>query len=139
MSAATHQSAKATGATERRFGLSVGGVFLALGLLLAWRDHPTIGTILGVPGALLIAGGLLVPRWLAPVERGWMRFAAVVGAFNARIILGLAYYLVITPVGVVMRLFGRDPLDRRLRTGDSYWRKRPPQPPATRERYARQY
>jgi hypothetical protein len=125
--------------TERRFGLSVGGVFLALGALLAWRNHPTIGTILGVPGALLVLGGLVVPRWLAPVERGWMRFAVVVGAFNARIILGLAYYVVITPVGVVMRLFGRDPLDRRLGTGDSYWRKRPPQPPATRERYARQY
>jgi hypothetical protein len=132
-------SATIPSGTERRFGLSVGGVFLALGALLAWRNHPTIGTILGVPGALLVLGGLVVPQWLGPVERGWMRFAAVAGAFNARIILGLAYYLVISPVGVVMRLFGRDPLDRRLRTGDSYWRKRPPQPPATRERYARQY
>jgi hypothetical protein len=134
-----HGGVTASGGTERRFGLSVGGVFLALGLVLVWREHPTIGSILGVPGALLVLGALVVPRWLGPVERGWMRFAAVVGGFNARIILGLAYYLVITPVGLVMRLCGRDPLDRRLRTGDSYWRKRPPEPPATRERYARQY
>jgi len=130
---------KATGGTERRFGLSVGGVFLALGLLLIWRAHPTIGTVLAVLGGLLVAGGLVVPRWLGPVERGWMRFAGAIGAFNARIILGLAYYLVITPVGIVMRLFGRDPLDRRLGTGDSYWRKRPPEPPPSRERYARQF
>lgn len=124
---------------ERRFGLSVGGVFLALGLLLWWRDHAVIAAVLAVPAGLLVAGALVAPRWLGPVERVWMRFAAAVGAFNARIILGLAYYLVITPVGLVMRLFGRDPLDRRLRTGESYWRRRPAEPAPTRERYARQF
>lgn len=139
MASPAHSTVKVAGATGRRFGLSVGGVFLALSLLLTWRNHPTMSAVLGVPGGLLVAGALFAPRWLGPVERVWMRFAAALGAFNARVILSLAYYLVITPVGLVMRLFGRDPLDRRLRTGDSYWHRRPPEPPPSRERYARQF
>ena len=125
--------------SERRFGFSVGGVFLAIGLFLRWRGYLTVGTGLAVPGGLLILGGLLVPRWLVPVERRWMAVAGAVGAFNARVILSIFYYLIITPVGLVMRLFGRDPLDRRLRTGDSYWQKRSPEQAPSRERYARQY
>ncbi len=90
-------------------------------------------------GSLLVAGGLLVPRWLVPVERGWMWCAATIGAFNARVILTIAYCVLLTPVGLLLRLFRRDPLDRRLRSGDSYWRTRPPEPPPAPERYARQY
>ncbi len=123
----------------RRFGLTVGGVFLAIGLLLLWRGRVVAASIVGTPGALLVLGALVAPGWLVPVERRWMRFAAVAGAFNARLILLLAYFLILSPVGLVMRLVGRDPLDRRLRTAKSYWRKRPPATPPSRERYARQY
>jgi hypothetical protein len=125
--------------TERRFGLTVGGVFVVLGLLFLWRSHATAGTILSALGTTLVLGGLLVPRWLRPVERGWMAVAEVLGAFWARVILGLAYYGVLTPVGFIMRLAGRDPLDRRLRSDESYWKKRPAEPPPSRERYARQF
>jgi hypothetical protein len=122
----------------RRFGLSVGGMLLLIGGLAWWLDHPRLATVLAVPGGLLVLGGLLVPSWLVPVERRWMAVATAIGAFNTRLILTISYYLIVSPVGMLMRLAGRDPLDRRLRTGDSYWRKRPPEPPPTRERYARQ-
>jgi len=122
---------------ERTFGLTVGGLLLLLGLLAAWRSHPYIATVLESLGAILVLGGLLIPSWLAPLRRRWMAMAALMGAFNARVILTVAYYLVVTPVGLMMRLAGRDPLDRRLRTGDSYWHRRAPEPPASRDRYAR--
>ncbi len=124
-------------ALERDFGLMVGGVFLLLALLAAWRSHPWLATLLAFPGGILVLGGLLVPSWLGPVRRRWMAMAAVVGAFNARVILTVAYYLIVTPVGLAMRLFGKDPLDRRLGTGDSYWHRRSPKPQASRDRYAR--
>jgi hypothetical protein len=122
----------------RRFGLSVGGMLLLIATIMWWFDQPRLATVLGSVGGVLFLGGLLVPRWLIPIERRWMAAAAVLGAFNARVILTVSYYVVVTPFGVLMRLVGRDPLDRRLGTGDSYWQKRPAEPPPSRERYARQ-
>jgi hypothetical protein len=110
----------------RRFGLLVGGVFLALGTLSAWRGHVWPPRVLWTVGAVLFVPGLVVPSVLGPVQRGWMRFARVLGEVNARIILTVLFYAVIFPVGCVLRLF-RDPLDRRLDDGRaSNWIRREP-------------
>ena len=112
----------------RRFGLTVGGVFVLLALVSAWRGHTVPPRVLGAAGVLLVAGGLAAPRLLAPIERGWMRFAEVLGRVNTRIVLALVYCLVITPAGLVRRWFD-DPLDRRMRDGrPSVWVKRPRAP-----------
>src|SRR5262249_34198728 len=115
----------------RRVGLTGGGVVLVLrvGLVSRWRGHSVAPLVLGTAGVLLVLPGLLAPRLLAPVERGWMRFAAVMGHVNTRIILTVLYYLVITPVGIVRRWM-RDPLDRAMRDGrPSVWVRRSPRPP----------
>jgi hypothetical protein len=112
----------------RRFGLTVGGAFLVLALISAWRGHWLPPRVLGTAGALLVVGGVAAPRLLAPVERGWMRFAEGLGRVNTRIILALLYWLVITPVGIVRRWLA-DPLDRRMRDGrPSVWITRPREP-----------
>lgn len=91
----------------------------------SWRGHVNAPVVLGAAGALLVAPGLLVPGVLAPVERGWMRLAMVLGAINTRIILTLVYVLVVTPIGVVRR-WRDDPLTRRLGTdARSHWVPRP--------------
>ena len=122
----------------RKFGLSVGGVLLLFAGIAAWRNHPTLAVALAVPAGALLLGALVAPALLVPVERRWMAAAAVLGAFNTRILLTVAYYLLVTPVGLILRVAGRDPLDRRLHSGESYWTRRPPEPPPSRERYARQ-
>lgn len=122
----------------RKFGLSVGSVLLLFATLAHWRGHPTLAMVLAAPGALLVVGGLLAPALLIPVERRWLAVAGIIGAFNTRIILIIAYYLLITPVGLAFRLFRRDPLERHTPTGATYWTRRPPEPPPSRERYARQ-
>ena len=54
-----------------------------------------------------------------------MKFAFVLGWINTRLILGIFFYLILTPVGLIMRLFGRDPLHRKLdRKATTYWEKR---------------
>jgi Saxitoxin biosynthesis operon protein SxtJ len=117
----------------RRFGLTVGGMFLLLGLVSRWRGHAWPPLVLGTAGVLLVVPGLL-----APVERTWMRFAEVMGRVNGRIILTAAYYLVVTPVGIVRRWL-RDPLDRTMRDGrTSVWVRRPAEPP-DRARYRQQF
>ncbi len=122
----------------RRFGLSVGGVFLLLGTVSWWRGHVIAPRVMWTLGGPLVVGGLVAPALLAPVERVWMAMAEVLGRVNTRIILTVLFYLVITPVAWIRRLSG-DPLDRTMRDGRaSNWvkRERTPVDPA---RYRQQF
>jgi len=117
-----------TPAELRRFGCTVGGVFLLLAAISWWRGHQIPPLILGTLGAVLVVPGLLMPAVLGPVERGWMAFAAVLGAINTRILLTLVYVVVVTPIGWLRR-WSEDRLDRSLGTGaTSHWVPREKQP-----------
>ena len=108
----------------RRFGLTVGGIFALLALISWWRGHVVAPSVMGALGVTLVGAGLAAPAALRPVERYWMRGAHVLGEVNARIILTVLFYLVIFPVGWVLRRF-RDPLDRSFTDGRaSLWIKR---------------
>ncbi|MCC6765490.1 MAG: sxtJ [Deltaproteobacteria bacterium] len=122
----------------RTFGLTVGTAFVLFGTISWWRGHEIPPKILWALGASLLVPGLLFPGTLGPVQRGWMAFAAVLGHVNTRMILTVLFYVVITPVGLVMRLF-RDPLDRALDDGRaSHWVKREREP-VEPTRYERQF
>jgi hypothetical protein len=117
-----------TPAELRRFGCTVGGVFLVLAAISWWRGHEIPPLVLATLGTLLVVPGLLFPAVLGPVERGWMAFALVLGAINTRILLTLVYVVVVTPIAWLRRL-SEDPLDRRLGTdATSHWVPREKQP-----------
>jgi len=129
----------ASAAELRRFGLTVGGAFLVLALASWWRGHVLPPRVLAAVGMLLGVPGLVAPAVLAPVQRIWMRAATLLGAANGRLILTALFYLVITPVGFVLRHFVRDPLDRSLADGTaSNWVRRERQP-VERSRYEQQF
>ena len=122
----------------RKFGLTVGGAFAILGAISWWRGHELPPRVLWTVAGLLIVPGALYPAILGPVQRAWMAFATVLGHINTRIILTVLFYLVMTPVGLILRLF-RDPLDRSLRDRrDTQWIKRE-SGPIEPERYERQF
>ncbi|MDH5639498.1 MAG: SxtJ family membrane protein [Nitrospinota bacterium] len=65
------------------------------------------------------------PMALLPFYRVWVKFAMKLAWVNTRLILGLVFYLAITPLGLIMRLFGTDFLDERLdRKASTYWKKK---------------
>ena len=131
--------AGASRAELRRFGLTVGGALLLLALASGWRGHVLPPRVLAAVGMLLAVPGLVAPAVLAPVQRIWMRAATLLGAVNGRLILTALFYLVITPVGFVLRHFVRDPLDRSLTDGTaSNWVGRERQP-VERSRYEQQF
>jgi hypothetical protein len=112
----------------RKFGLTVGGIFLLLGTVSWLRDHTLAPRIFWTLGTLLVVPGAIAPRLLGGVERVWMRMATVLGHINARIILTSLFFLVLTPIGVILRLV-RDPLNRRLDDAtESNWQKRTVEP-----------
>jgi hypothetical protein len=126
----------------RRFGLAVGGVFLALVAVSAWRHGGALGP---VARGLLGAGGLLVvlgaaaPGALLPVYRVWMTAALAMGFAMTRVILTVAFVFVFVPVGLVFRLVRRDPLHQRPDpSAPSYWIRRT-DGPSGKERLERMY
>ena len=122
----------------RKFGLLVGGVFALLGLLFLWR-HKTHWPFFLWPGGVLIAAGIIVPRALKWIYIGWMSLALVLGFVMAHVILTLFFFLIITPIGLVARLFGQDFLRLKLdRASKSYWIPREKKA-STPEDYERQF
>jgi hypothetical protein len=107
---------------ERRFGLAVGGLLALIGgLLVFWRHRTTAGVAFLVPGGVLLLLAFVAPVLLVLPRSHWMRFAHLLGRVNTAVLLFLVFYFVLTPLGFVLRLFGRDELRRRRAPGDSMW------------------
>ena len=105
----------------RKFGLMVGGVFAVLGLFFLWR-HKAYYPYFLWPGVVLVLFGVVLPRALKWIYIAWMSLAFVLGFVMAHVILTLLFLLVITPIGLVARLVGKDFLSLKLdRAVKSYW------------------
>jgi len=76
--------------------------------------------VAAVLGGGLILGGLAVPDRLGPLYRGWMRLAHLLSKVTTPIFMGIVYFVVLTPVGLVLRVIGRRPLSRSA-SADGYW------------------
>lgn len=98
---------------ERSFGLSVGTVLILVAAFLVWRGRITAAEIVGGIGAVLVVLGYLQPRLLKWPSAAWWKLAMFLGYVNARVILSIAFILVLTPMGLIWRLIGRDPLVRK--------------------------
>ena len=116
----------------RRFGLALGAGLSVLGSILFWRGKSAAPWILGVAATLLLLA-ILSPRVLGPLEKVFARVARVVTAALTYLVLTLTYLLVITPIGLVMRLLGRDPLGMKPAPDQpSFWVEVEPDGPTTR-------
>ena len=112
--------ARLTAREGRRFALPVGIAFLIFGGIAWWRDHYAVAPVFGSLGVLLLAAGALVPARLGPVFRAWMRLTHAISKVTTPIFMGIVYFIVVLPIGLGMRLLGRNPI-RHQPTGESYW------------------
>ncbi|OLE19294.1 MAG: hypothetical protein AUG88_01295 [Actinobacteria bacterium 13_1_20CM_4_68_12] len=110
-------------AEGRRFGLPVGGAFLGLAGLTAWRGHSTEAWVLAAVGSLLLAGALVAPARLEPVRRWWLALAAAISSVTTPVLMGVIYFALVTPIGWLRRLAGGNRLIRR-RTSKTFWVER---------------
>jgi hypothetical protein len=113
----------------RSFGLLVGGIFSIIGLWpMLLHGEPLRKWAVAI-GALLIACGGFLPRALAPVHRGWMWIGRVLGWINTRILLGIVFYGLVAPIGIVFRLMGKDTMRQAFSEVSSTYRvTRQPRP-----------
>lgn len=129
---ATGVPARLTPAQGRRFGLTVGAAFLVLAAFFWWREHEVARNVLAAIGFGLVLLGIVVPGRLGPVYRGWMALALAISKVTTPIFMGLLYFVVLTPAGVLRRRLGAHPL-RAARNGDGVWAPHGPSGSMTRQ------
>lgn len=106
----------------REFGLVTGAVVVALfGLFFPWvlgLDWPLWPWIVAAPLWVL---ALAQPYWLRWIYRGWMRFGLLASRVTTPLLLGIVFFVMIAPIAMVRRLWGKDPMKRALEPDrDSY-------------------
>jgi hypothetical protein len=118
------------GSSNRSFGFVFAAFFAIVGLLpLITGDRVRLWALM-IGGAFLLSG-LLFPSILAPLNRIWTKLGLLLHKLVSPIVLGIMFFLVITPTGLLMRLLGKDPLRLRFsRDAESYWIAREPPGPA---------
>jgi hypothetical protein len=100
----------------RQFGLTTGAIVGVLfGLFFPWVLERPVPRWPWVIFGVLALMALAVPDALRPVYTGWMRFGLFMSRITTPLIMGIVFYLVITPMGLVMRIMGKDYMARRLR------------------------
>ena len=113
----------------RRFGLTIGSAALLLGLVLFWRHHRGASLLFASIGALLLIIAGVAPRLLRWIHGPWMILSIALGWIMTRVLLTLAFFLIVTPIGLLQHLFGKRPLEIAFETGAiSYWQPRSYQP-----------
>ena len=108
----------------RKFGMAVGLVFVLIAGVLFWNEKSSFKVLLGI-GLFLFASGVVLPFILKPVYWVWMVFAILLGWFMTRVILSLLFYVVLTPMGLILRLSGKRFLDLKWgENQETYWNYR---------------
>jgi len=108
----------------RGFGITIGIIFLIVAGFLFYKENDSFQLFIYIAGSFMSLG-FLVPIILKPIYLVWMIFAVILGWFMTRFILSLLFYLVITPIGLVLRIMGKDLLElRKEEVQDSYWNMR---------------
>jgi saxitoxin biosynthesis operon SxtJ-like protein len=107
---AAGRPARLTSAEGRKFGLTLAAAFAVLALVAWWRGGARAPIVFGALAALFLLGGALLPTRLGPVQRAWMGMAHAISKVTTPIFMGVVYFLVITPAGLIRRLFGANAL-----------------------------
>jgi len=123
----------------RNYGVVMALALAAIGALLLWRDKEHYPAFFAVAAAFLLAA-LAVPVALKPVYRAWMTLGSLIGWVMTRVILITAFVVLLAPIGLLLRLCGKDILDIRFKAAgqDSYWKEKDSKEPGERD-YEKQF
>ena len=108
---------------NKSFGILFFIVFLLIAIWPVINSEPIrIWSI--IISILFLILGITNSKILTPLKRGWIKLGEILGKVVAPIIMGFIYFIIITPIGILMRLFGKDLLNIKFNKEKSYWIKR---------------
>ena len=106
--------------SNRSFGIVFFIVFLLIALYPLLKDNDLRIWSLVISFIFLILG-LINSKILTPLNRLWFKFGLLLGKFISPIIMGIIFFIVVTPIGIIMRLFKKDLLNLKYNKKESYW------------------
>ena len=108
----------------RKFGITVGIILLIIAGVLFWKEKESFQILL-TAGAVLLILGVTIPAILKYIYWVWMIFATIIGWIMTRMILSLMFYMIFTPIGFILRLFGKQFIELNWnKTENTYWKYR---------------
>lgn len=119
--------------SDRSFGLTIGGILLLIEAYRLWSSGAldTLGIVLLVIALPLLVFGLVYPKVLAPLNKAWTKLGLIMFKVVNPIIMFAVYVLTIVPIGLIMKMVGKDPLHVKLdKSAKSYWVERNPSGPS---------
>jgi membrane associated rhomboid family serine protease len=123
----------------KEFGLTIGVILSILGAIAFWRGKGSYPYLLASAAVFALSGALL-PQVLKPLQKTWMTVSVILGFFVTGALLIFVFYAVITPVGLIARMFGKNIMDEYMDKGaESYWVERPVAPKNGTTGYENQY
>jgi Saxitoxin biosynthesis operon protein SxtJ len=118
-----------TGSSDRGFGFVFAGFFALVAIVRWWKAQGGAGWFAAAALAMLLIA-LIRPSLLAPFNRLWTKLALLLSRIMNPVIMGILFFLVVAPIGLLMRVFGKRPLALELDpTAKSYWIERNPPGP----------
>jgi len=117
------QTEPVTNKDLRSFGfIMAGALSILFGLFFPWVLEKAWPTWPWIAAAIFALPAIVLPPVLKPVYIIWMKFGAVLGWVNTRIILAIVFYALFTPYSLILKLLGKDPLSRKLDSGAQSYR-----------------
>ena len=124
--------------SNKKFGLFFSAIFVLIAIYAYLKFRVEFAIFALTTSTLFAIVAILTPQILSPLNRLWFSLGLLLGKIVSPIVLALIFFVLITPVSLVTRLFGRDELKIKKRTVESYWVDRlPPGPPS--ESFKNQY
>ena len=119
------KNSKVTSASDRSFGVMFGFIFIIIAVIIRLRNNPqNIQLLFLALSFLTFLISFTRPGLLSTPNKLWMRFSLLLARFVSPIILGLLFYVLISPLALVLRLFGRDELRLKTKKVASNWQSR---------------
>jgi hypothetical protein len=120
--------------TLKKFGITMGSAFLVISAIVFFRHKYNVFPVLTIAAVFFMAQAV-TPVLLKPIYIIWMSLASALSWVNTRLILVVVFYLLVTPIGLIMRLFGKDLLSRNIDEDKiTYWVKKEPVSASSYER-----
>ena len=122
----------------RKFGITIGVILLIIAGFLFWKEKESFQILLTF-GVIIFFLGIAIPFILKPIYWVWMIFSTILGWIMTRVILSLIFYIIFTPIGLILRLFGKQFLEFNWdHSQQSYWNMRTIET-FNKENYERQF
>ncbi len=110
--------------SNQKFGYFFTLVFLITSIYSYFRENNMVFYVLGACSIVFFIVTLLKAEILKPLNKLWMGFGLVLGMIVSPMVMGVIFFMIFTPIGILMRLFGRDELLLQFKAKSSYWIKR---------------